>query len=104
MSDDVDGSDLMLLRNKFAKTAKPARAGGGVERRAKLEARRALSETDGRRKPAHEIRDTQMNIKVTAETKRRVLEAARSLGVAMVDVWERGLALVEAEIAKGKKG
>ena len=103
MNDDIPGSDLRLLREKF-KTAKPSRERATVARRAKLEARRALSETDGRRKPSHEIRDTQLNMKVTSAMKRRAVDAARALGIPMVDVFERGLALVENEIAKGKKG
>lgn len=108
MIDDLPGSDLRLLREKF-KTAKPAKtssipkAGSTAERRAKLEARRALSETDGRRKPAGEIRDVQMNFKVSRAEKQRMLAASRTLGITLVDVWARGLALVEAEIARGKK-
>lgn len=102
MTDDLPGSDLMALREKF-KSVKTQRAGASVKRRAKIETRRALSETDGRRKPPDEIRDVQLNNKVTAATKRRLAAAAKALAVPMVDVLERGLALVEAEIAKGKK-
>ena len=106
MSEDVPGSDLMALRNKFktAKTVKPSKVANAADRRAKLEARRSLSETDGRRKPAHEIRDVQMNFKVSAATKQRMLETARALNVPMVEIVERGLELIEAGIAKGKKG
>ena len=97
--DSIEGADLMVLRSKFGKPA----ASGVVARRT-AEKRANLSQLDGRRGRGAVVRDAQINFKVASSTKERIVELARARGIAMVDVLEEGLAILEAEHAKKKKG
>jgi hypothetical protein len=95
-SDDIEGSDLRDLLNKFKK--KPVMNGEtSRERRQKAERKAMMSPTDGRRRRGGVVRDAQLNFKVPSAVKQRVIDIADKMDIAMVDVLERGLALLEAE-------
>lgn len=97
--DDIEGASLASMRAAFRSGRKTRR--DSVARRTKLEGRRALSEHDGRRSRGGGIvRDVQLGLKIAAETKVQLLELAKSLDLSMVEVVERGIALVAAETAK----
>ena len=98
--DSIEGADLMVLRSKFGKPA----ASGVVARRT-AEKRANLSQLDGRRSSrAAVVRDAQINFKVASSTKERIVALARARGIAMVDILEEGLAILEAEHTKKLKG
>ncbi len=63
-----------------------------------------MRELDGRRRRAPgDDRDTQINFKISRETKAQIVAAARRLGQPMVWVLERGLELVLAEESAAKR-
>lgn len=88
------GEDLRLLKDKL----KPKNV--AAQRRREADRRHMLKEDDGRRRSgAQQMRHKgeQLNFKVPAGTKARVIDASRALGVSMVDVFMRGLEAVERE-------
>ena len=86
------GEDLLLLKAKLAPKA--------AERRREADRRHVLKDDDGRRRPGAKIcrhKGEQLNFKVPAGTKARVMRAADALGISMVEVFLRGLDAIERD-------
>lgn len=93
MADSL-GEDLRLLKEKLA----PKRA--AAKRRQEADRRHMLKDDDGRRRPNAQVmrhKGEQLNFKVPAGTRARVIETSRALGISMVEVFLRGLEAVERE-------
>jgi hypothetical protein len=88
------GEDLRLLKDKLAPKNVAA------QRRREADRKHMLKDDDGRRRVGSQQmrhKGDQINFKVPAGTKKRVVDVSRALGISMVDVFLRGLEAVERE-------
>lgn len=98
-SEDLEGADLMALRSRLKK--QPPREGALADRRA-AERRATMSKTDGRRSRGGRQRDTQINIKTSADVKALLLQLKDRLGLSMIETFERAIEDLDRATQNGK--
>lgn len=96
-SEDLEGTDLMALRSRLARPKN-----GALASRKAAERRASMSPTDGRRSRGGRQRDTQINIKTSAEVKALLLQLKDRLGLSMIETFERAVEELDRSTQNGK--
>lgn len=102
-----DADALASLSGKFEAPSGAAVAALAERKAKEREATRSKAQrtaAKARRKDPNEVRNVQMNLKVSANEKARAIRLQEQLGVSMADVLDKALDLLEAQMRTKGRG